>query len=217
MSSRLTKKQRLIRQVRGQEIDRVPSLAGWIGGVRVLAELAGIGADTYLADPMAGVVKAAVALDATRPVTFVGVMGGPQEWLELPDIVCINRYWGWYTQGGQLEAGLALLEQELDGLHAAPGKPIIITEFGADTVAGMHSHPAKMFSEEYQVEFLRGYLDVAGRKPFVIGLHVWNFADFQAVQSVSRVGGMNLKGVFTRQREPKMAAHLLRERWAQPG
>ena len=60
----LTKKQRLIRQVRGQEIDRVPSLAGWIGGVRVLAELAGISTDAYLADPMAGVVKAAVALDA---------------------------------------------------------------------------------------------------------------------------------------------------------
>jgi len=156
------------------------------------------------------------ALDATRPVTLVGVMGGPLDWLELADIVCINRYWGWYTQGGQLDAGLEMLARELDGLHAALGKPIIITEFGADTVAGLHSHPAKMFSEEYQTEFLRGYLAVAAARPFVIGLHVWNFADFQAVQSVNRVGGMNLKGVFTRQREPKMAAHMLRERWTRP-
>jgi beta-glucuronidase len=156
------------------------------------------------------------SLDGTRPVTLVGMMGGPLEWLELADIICINRYWGWYVQGGQLDAGLKMLAQELDSLHEALRKPIILTEFGADTVAGLHSHPAKMFSEEYQTEFLAGYLDVAAARPFVIGLHVWNFADFQAVQSVSRVGGMNLKGVFTRQREPKMAAHMLRERWIRP-
>jgi hypothetical protein len=64
MSITLTKKQRLVRQTRGQEIDRVPSLAGWIGGVRVLAELAGINTDAYLADPLAGVIRAAVAVDA---------------------------------------------------------------------------------------------------------------------------------------------------------
>jgi len=71
-----------------------------------------------------------------------------------------------------------------------------------------------MWTEEYQVEFLRGYLDAAEQREFVVGLHVWNFADFQAVQSAMRVGGMNLKGVFTRARQPKMAAHFLRERWA---
>ncbi len=60
----LTKKERLTRQARGQEIDRVPSLAGWIGGARVVAELAGITVEQYLADPMRGVVQSAVALDA---------------------------------------------------------------------------------------------------------------------------------------------------------
>ena len=154
-------------------------------------------------------------LDGTRPATLVGGMGCPVEWLDLADMVCINRYWGWYTQSGQPELGAQLLEQELDQLHTALKKPIIITEFGADTVAGLHTLPAKTWSEEYQVEFLRGYLDAADRKPFVIGLHVWNFADFQAVQSINWVGGMNLKGVFTRDRQPKLAAHFLRERWTQ--
>ena len=59
----LSKKERLIRQARGQEIDRVPTLGGWIGGVRVLADLAGISTDEYLADPLRGVVKANLALD----------------------------------------------------------------------------------------------------------------------------------------------------------
>ncbi|MCC6166896.1 MAG: hypothetical protein IT329_06675 [Caldilineaceae bacterium] len=45
-------------------------------------------------------------------------------------------------------------------------------------------------------------------------MQVWNFADFAAVQGVMRVGGLNMKGVFTRARTPKMAAQVLREFWA---
>jgi beta-glucuronidase len=155
-------------------------------------------------------------LDPTRLVTVVGMMRSPVEWLTLSDVVLINRYWGWYAQSGRLEEGAAVLEQELDRLHEELNKPIVISEFGADTMAGMHSDPPEMWSEEYQVEMLRRYLDVAARKPFVVGLHVWNFADFKTGQSIMRVGGMNRKGVFTRDRRPKMAAHFLRERWGSP-
>jgi beta-glucuronidase len=155
-------------------------------------------------------------LDVTRPVTLVGVMGGPAEWHALTDVICINRYWGWYVQGGELEQALAALDQELDAIWERHGKPIIITEFGADTVAGLHAQPPVMWSEEYQRDLIRGHLDVAARKAFVAGMHIWNFADFAAVQSPGRVGGVNMKGVFTRMRTPKMAAHMLREYWARP-
>jgi beta-glucuronidase len=156
-------------------------------------------------------------LDATRPVTMVGVMNGPVEWLGIFDVVSINRYYGWYALGGRLEQAEQALAKELDALHKAFGKPVIITEFGADTVAGAHSQPDEMWSEEYQVEFLRRHLDVAAKKPFVAGLHVWNFADFKTGQGIIRMGGLNLKGVFTRDRRPKMAAHFLRSRWAKKG
>ena len=148
-----------------------------------------------------------------RPATIVGVMGGPVEWLALSDVVCINRYWGWYTNTGDIKAGAALLSKELDGLYANLKKPIIITEFGADAQAGTHAQPAEMFTEEYQTEFIKAYLDVAATKDFVTGMHVWAFADFKTGQGVIRFGGMNYKGVFTRDRRPKMAAHFLRERW----
>ena len=46
----------------------------------------------------------------------------------------------------------------------------------------------------------------------VVGEHVWNFADFQTKSGISRVDG-NKKGVFTRDRRPKAAAHALRRRW----
>ena len=54
----------------------------------------------------------------------------------------------------------------------------------------------------------------------MVGLRIadcWRFTthmcDFQTGQSVRRMGGMNLKGVFTRDRQPKLAAHRLRELW----
>lgn len=160
-------------------------------------------------------LRRARELDPTRLVTLVGVMGGPSEWLHDCDVICLNRYWGWYVNGGELETGLANLEQELDETWKTFGRPVIVTEFGTDTVAGMHGHPDVMWTEEYQADFIRGYLEVAARKDYVAGMQVWNFADFAAVQSPMRVGGMNLKGAFTRAREPKMAAHVLREFWAE--
>jgi beta-glucuronidase len=59
------------------------------------------------------------------------------------------------------------------------------------------------------------YLVVAAKRPFMAGMHVWNFADFKTGQGVLRAGSMNLKGVFTRDRRPKLAAHALRKHWVE--
>jgi len=152
-------------------------------------------------------------LDPTRPVTLVGIGGGPVEWLALFDVVCVNRYYGWYTLGGRLDEAAGVLAGELDDLHAATGKPIVVTEFGADALAGAHNAPAEMWTEEYQVEFLRRSLEVMAARPFVAGTHVWAFADFKTGQGIIRMAGMNFKGVFTRDRRPKTAAHFLRSVW----
>lgn len=152
-------------------------------------------------------------LDNTRPVTMVGVGGGPREWLGLFDVVCINRYYGWYFFQGQLDQAEKALASELDSLHKTFGKPIILTEFGADTIPGVHAQPPEMWSEEFQVEFLRRYLDVLAKLSYVAGVQVWAFADFKTGQGTMRATATNLKGVFTRDRRPKMAAHYLRLRW----
>jgi beta-glucuronidase len=151
--------------------------------------------------------------DKTRLAVLVGVMGGPVEWLALSDVVCINRYYGWYTHLGDIKGGAALLSKELDGLHQKLNKPIIVTEFGADTYPGMHADEPEMFTEEFQKDFIKAYLDVADKKDFVAGMHVWAFSDFKTGQGIIRFGGINYKGVFTRDRKPKAAAHYLRSRW----
>jgi beta-glucuronidase len=68
------------------------------------------------------------------------------------------------------------------------------------------------WSEEYQVEYLDMNHRVFDSVAAVVGEHVWNFADFHTPPGVFRVDG-NKKGVFTRDRRPKAAAHLLRRRW----
>lgn len=70
------------------------------------------------------------------------------------DIVCINRYYGWYNLSGDMDAACYGLNQEMD-FWAEQHKPVMMSEYGADTVAGLHTAGAEMFSEEFQVEFYR--------------------------------------------------------------
>ena len=154
-------------------------------------------------------------LDPTRPVTSVNVMfNGPDDDVLAPhlDVLCLNRYFGWYLQGGDLDEAERVLEDELRVWAARYGKPIVVTEYGADTMPGLHAVVPAMWTEEFQQAFLAMYHRVFDRIPEVIGEHVWNFADFATSQGVMRVGG-NRKGVFSRDRAPKAAAFLLKDRW----
>lgn len=152
--------------------------------------------------------------DPTRPVGFVNVMLAP--WgkcrvSQFCDVLMLNRYYGWYVDTGDLVAAERHWREELQG-WATEGKPIIITEYGADTMPGLHQTPAQPWSEEYQVEVLEMNERVFDSVEAVVGEQVWNFADFATTSGVMRVGG-NRKGVFTRDRQPKAAAHHLRRRW----
>jgi beta-glucuronidase len=152
-------------------------------------------------------------LDATRPVTLVSHEGALEEAFEFVDVVCLNRYCGWYSQSGQIDLGLAYLDREIELIHKLYPKPFILAEFGTDTIPGHHAQPAEMFSEEYQAEFLTKQIQLTDNKPFVVGQHIWNLCDFKTGQAVQRMGAYNYKGIFTRDRRPKLAAHRVRALW----
>jgi len=135
----------------------------------------------------------------------------------LIDFVCLNRYYGWYTDLGQIEIGAQHLSDELDALYAKFRKPIILTEFGADALPGWHAVETEMFTEEFQVEMILRDIQILRSKAFVVGEHIWNLCDFKTAQGLRRVGGINYKGVFTRERRPKMIAHRLRALWQTQG
>jgi beta-glucuronidase len=156
-------------------------------------------------------------LDPTRPIGFANVMGSTPDLdvlTDLFDVVMLNRYYGWYASPGDLATAELALEAEISAWVAAYDKPILFTEYGADTFPGVHDVVPSMWSEEYQAELLAMFHRVFDRFDAVVGEHIWNFADFATAPGVMRVDG-NKKGVFTRERRPKAAAHLLRRRWRQ--
>lgn len=132
--------------------------------------------------------------------------------LRLSDVFCLNRYYGWYVLGGDLETAELLMRKELE-FWGQQGKPVMFTEYGADTVGGFHDTVPVMFTEEYQIEYYKMNHKVMDELPFFIGEQAWNFADFATSQGIMRVQG-NKKGIFTRERRPKMVAHYLKERWS---
>ena len=131
---------------------------------------------------------------------------------DLFDFISLNRYYGWYDEIGNIGAIEPLYKADLGQYYEKFHKPIIVTEFGADTVEGIHSLYSMAFSEEYQCEYLTECCRVFDNMPYVVGEHVWNFADFKTKEGTLRVRG-NRKGVFTKEREPKAAAFLLKKRW----
>ncbi|XP_052024762.1 beta-glucuronidase [Apodemus sylvaticus] len=155
------------------------------------------------------------ALDLTRPVTFVSNakydtdLGAPYV-----DVICVNSYFSWYHDYGHLEVIQIQLNSQFENWYKTHQKPIIQSEYGADAVPGIHGDPPPMFSEEYQKALLENYHLVLDqkRKEYVVGELIWNFADFMTSQSPLRVMG-NKKGIFTRQRQPKSSAFVLRERY----
>lgn len=149
-----------------------------------------------------------------RPCTIVSVqMANYKEdcTLRLSDVFCLNRYYGWYTCGGDLTAAEEMCREEMEFWNAQ-GKPFMFTEYGADTMSGLHDTTPVMWTEEYQVDYYKANHRVVDAMENFVGEQVWNFADFATSQGLMRVQG-NKKGLFTRDRRPKLAAHYFRDRW----
>ena len=152
-----------------------------------------------------------------RPRTYAVVMMSlphNSKGQQFADFISLNRYYGWYVMGGMsIVDAEAAFRKEMDGwrmvLH---GRPMIFTEYGADTMPSEHKLPSVMWSQEYQNEYLDMNHAVFDSYEFVKGELVWNFADFQTTEGIMRVNG-NKKGIFTRQRQPKDAAFHFRARW----
>ena len=167
-------------------------------------------AENYF-EPLFDVARRA---DPTRPVGFVNVMLAPHgkcRVSQFGDVLMLNRYYGWYVNTGDLDAAEIAWTKELEG-WASEGKPIIITEYGADTYPGLHAVASTPWTEEYQLDYLDMNHRVFDRIDAVVGEQMWNFADFATTSGIMRVGG-NKKGAFTRDRQPKAAAWALRRRW----
>ncbi|TGZ41800.1 Beta-glucuronidase [Temnothorax longispinosus] len=156
------------------------------------------------------------AIDPTRPVTIALARGVQEDKAgQFLDVISFNRYNAWYNNAGRMDMITGRVQGEAEAWHRKYNKPVLMSEYGADTMPGLHELPEYVWSEEYQKELFSRHFkafDQLRREGFFIGEFIWNFADFRTAQTYTRVGG-NKKGIFTRDRQPKMAAHHVRRRY----
>ena len=55
------------------------------------------------------------------------------------DVLGINRYYGWYSNIGHLEIISQQLLNDLNSWRRKFQKPILVTEYGADSMVGLYA------------------------------------------------------------------------------
>lgn len=115
------------------------------------------------------------------------------------DVIGLNEYFGWY-------------EPSFDGLrrllaNSAPGKPVIISEFGADAVVGLRGGPRDLFTEDCQEAVYREQLAILATAPYVRGMTPWVLYDFRTERRQTAFQrGWNRKGLIAEDKTTRKRA-----------
>jgi len=119
---------------------------------------------------------------------------------DIPMLLGWNLYSGWY--GGQQEDFAAFLDRHHREL---PGRPFMITEYGADADARIRSLSPMRFdkSVEFATAFHQYYWDEMLKRPWVAGSVIWILADFNSEKRAESFPHINTKGLMTGDRIPK--------------
>lgn len=136
--------------------------------------------------------------------------------LDLVDVISLNTYPGWYYES--LEGMPADLRKNLTAFSLRPGasgKPIVISEIGAEALPGWRDWHDERWSERYQAQMLETAFHTVFNLPLpVAGFAVWQFSDFRTStvprMMLMRPRGHNNKGIVDQHRVPKLAYDKLK-------
>jgi beta-glucuronidase len=129
-------------------------------------------------------------LDSSRLVSAALLPLPDDPLLPQMDLVAVNEYFGWYY--GQAEQVQGLLKN-----LASCGKPVLVSEFGADCVAGLHGAADEIRTEESQADFYRRQFDTILGFPSVVGASPWVLYDFRTPLRQNKYQrGYNRKGLI---------------------
>jgi beta-glucuronidase len=121
------------------------------------------------------------------------------------DLLSFNEYIGWYDG----------LPDKLKSIRWTLGyqKPVVISEFGADALQGLHGTPTSRFTEEYQADYYRQTLEMLSRMPQWKGATPWILTDFRSPRRPLPViqEGWNRKGLIGENGTKKQAFFVLQD------
>lgn len=124
---------------------------------------------------------------------------------ELLDVLGCNEYLGWYD-------GLPEKAERVKWVNTYD-KPLIVSEFGADALAGFHADALTRWSEEYQESVYRHQIAMLERIASLRGLTPWILNDFRSPRRP--LPGIqdfwNRKGLISSEGAKKRAFYVLQE------
>ncbi|MGA2185951.1 MAG: glycoside hydrolase family 2 TIM barrel-domain containing protein [Bryobacteraceae bacterium] len=125
------------------------------------------------------------------------------------DVLGNNEYIGWY-EGLPDRADQVTWKSIYD-------KPLIMSEFGAGAVYGMHGDPLTRFTEEYQENVFQHQIAMLSRIPFLRGTTPWILMDFRSPRRT--LPGIqdyfNRKGLISLRGQKKKAFYVMQEFYRQ--
>lgn len=151
---------------------------------------------------MTTLAATARALDPTRLVSAACLVDpdGPviaDRLTEVIDLIGVNEYYGWY------DPDVAKLGRLFES--SRPSKPVVVTEFGADALAGLRGDD--LSSEDHQLAVYSEQLAILGAAEAVKGTCPWILFDFRSPRRLNaRQGGYNRKGLLDETRTHRKLA-----------
>jgi beta-glucuronidase len=153
---------------------------------------------------MSRLVEKARSLDATRLVSAACLADHEKLLIndrlaEKIDVIGINEYYGWYDPDFSKLPKLFA--------NSDPQKPVIISEFGADTKAGFHADKSVMYSEEFQLDVYEKQIATLSKIDYIKGITPWILFDFRCPRRLNVVQDYyNLKGLLSADKKQKKLA-----------
>ena len=151
-------------------------------------------------------------MDKTRLTTIaaVSMCGMDHPYLQIPDVVSYNHYFGWY--GGET----SMNGPWFDKFHAKhPNIPIGCSEYGCEALDWHTSNPVQGdYTEEYQAYYHEELIKQLFTRKYMWATHVWNMFDFGAdARNEGGENGLNHKGLVTMDRAYKKDSFYAYKAW----
>ncbi|MGN0539272.1 MAG: glycoside hydrolase family 2 TIM barrel-domain containing protein [Candidatus Fimenecus sp.] len=151
-------------------------------------------------------------MDKTRltTVAVVSMCDIHDEYLQIPDVLSFNHYFGWY--GGDT----SMNGPWFDKFHAEfPGIPVGMSEYGCEALNWHTSNPTQGdYTEEYQAYYHEELIKQLFTREYIWATHVWNMFDFGAdARNEGGENGQNHKGLVTFDRKYKKDSFYAYKAW----
>lgn len=150
-------------------------------------------------------------LDTTRPVSAACLVDSElnkiqDRLVDYLDVIGVNEYCGWYTP--DFEKLTELMQ------NSSPAKPVIITEFGADAMAGHHGTIHDKGTEECQAYVYERQIEEFKKTSYIKGMTPWILVDFRCPRRTSLIQQYyNRKGLLNEDKSYRKQAFYVLEKF----